>query len=155
MNASRLLLPLACMAALSTACAGGGTGGNAGGGGGGGNDNGGAVTSAVDTSGCKEAPPALVKAVSAKLTNVTLSHVYLVKQSDQLVYLSGRMEGPSQAGNDVATFALTSEDPASASVYAVGPNAGNYSDWEDATAGGTGSMDDTAAVASNLCARTK
>jgi hypothetical protein len=155
MNACRLLVPLACIAALSTACAGGGGGANAGGGGGGGGDgNAGSIPNTVDTSSCTEVPAELATAIAAKLTNITLSHVFLVKQSDSLFYVSGRMEGPAQAGNDVATFALTSEDPASASVYAVGPNASNYSSWEDG-ASVKASLDDTAAVSSNLCARTK
>jgi|tagenome__1003787_1003787.scaffolds.fasta_scaffold20989850_3 hypothetical protein len=153
MNVRRLLLPLACLAALSSACAGGGTGGNAagGGGGGGGGTNAGSLPTTVDTSGCTEAPEALSQAVSAKLKGITLSHVFVVKQDDGTFYLSGRMEGPSQAGNDVATFELTSDDPTSASVSAVGPNATNYSEWP----AGTGSTDDPAAKASNLCARTK
>ena len=154
MKARHLLASLMCIAVAGTGCAGGGTGGTAAANGGnGGGGNAGDLRSEVDTSACKELPADLVTAVSAKLTNITLSHVFLVKQSDKLFYVSGRMEGTGQAGNDIATFALTSENPASARIYAVGPNASNYSDFEDAPAD-VATLTDTAAVTSNSCAKT-
>jgi hypothetical protein len=152
MKARHLLVSLMCIAVAGTGCAGGGTGDTAAANGGNGG-NAGDLRSEVDTSACKELPADLVNAVSAKLTNITLSHVFLVKQSDKLFYVSGRMEGTGQAGNDIATFALTSENPASARIYAVGPNASNYSDFEDAPAD-VATLTDTAAVTSNSCAKT-
>ena len=152
MKARHLLASLMCIAVAGTGCAGGGTGDTAAANGGNGG-NAGDLRSEVDTSACKELPADLVNAVSAKLTNITLSHVFLVKQSDKLFYVSGRMEGTGQAGNDIATFALTSENPASARIYAVGPNASNYSDFEDAPAD-VATLTDTAAVTSNSCAKT-
>ncbi len=154
MKARHLLASLMCIAVAGTGCAGGGTGGTAAANGGnGGGGNAGNLRSEVDTSACKELPADLVTAVSAKLTNITLSHVFRVKQSDKLFYVSGRMEGTGQAGNDIATFALTSESPASAQIYAVGPNASNYSDFEDAPAD-VAALTDSAAVTSNSCAKT-
>jgi hypothetical protein len=144
-----------CLFALAAGCGGGGSGAPEQGGNGDGNGNAGDLSSTFDTSQCQEVPAALAAALSGKLRNITLSHVYLVRQSGDLFYVSGRMEGSSQAGSDIATFALTSDDPTSAQIYAVGPNASNYSDFEDAGDGTPGSADDPAAVASTTCARTQ
>jgi hypothetical protein len=149
------LSPMLCLLALAAGCGGGGGGAPAQDGNGGANGNAGDLSSTFDTSQCQEVPAALAAALSEKLTNITLSHVYLVKQSDDLFYVSGRMEGSSQAGSDIATFALTSDDPTSAQIYAVGPNASNHSDFEGAGDGNPGSGDDPAAVASTTCARTQ
>jgi hypothetical protein len=155
MSARHLLLPLLCMAVAVSGCAGGGSGAPAGQGGNGGGNTGNVAASTIDTSSCTEVPAALVTALSAKLPGITLSHVFIVKQSDQLFYVSGRMEGPGQAGIDVATFALTSEDPATATISAVGPNAANHSDFPDAGGDVPGSLTDPGAVTSNVCAKTK
>jgi hypothetical protein len=151
MNARR---PLICATLLLLAASGcGGGASNAGGGGGGSAGIGGGIVS-YDRSKCSDAPAALATAVSAKLRNVTLSHPVIVQANDKLVYLSARMEGPSQAGNAIATFALTSTDPATAKIYAVGPNASNYSSWQQAPSDLAASLSDVSAATANLCAKT-
>ena len=149
MNAPRLVVSATVLLLAAPGCGGGAS--NAGGGGGGG--GGGGIPS-YDTSKCSDAPAALASAVSAKLKNVTLSHPVIVQGSDNLVYLSGRMEGPSQAGNAIATFALTSTDPATAKIYAIGPNATNYSSWEPPPSDLAASLSDVAAATANACAKT-
>ena len=149
MNARPILACLALVLVAAPSCG----GGTVGGGGGSQPSVGGGIVS-YDTSKCSDAPADLTSAVSAKLKNVTLSHAVIVQASDNLVYLSGRMEGPSQAGNSIATFALTSTDPSTAKIYAVGPNAGNYSSWEPAPSDLNASLSDVSAATANLCAKT-
>ena len=142
--ATLLLLP-------ATACGGSVSGG--GGGGTGANPNSLLYTQPTAGGDCQAADEALVEAVTAGLGARTLEHAYVAQQGDVWI-VAGTLVGAGLAGSDVGTFAVTSLDPATAEVYAVGGNANSFSEWEDASAAGVdASLDDDAAKAVASCAK--
>ena len=112
------------------------------------------LTRALDTADCKAAPPQLIAAIEARMGSFTLTHPFMVGDGDYQI-VAGRLEGPGRSGTDIATFAVKgAEDPTTATIYALGPNAAQSSDWEDAGADVDlpVSLDDAGAVAATGCA---
>jgi hypothetical protein len=120
---------------ITAACGGGGASGGNGGGGNGAQptSSGVLITTVVDSAQCKAAPPDLVDAIQAKMGSFTLTHAFEAADGDFAI-VAGRLGGPGRSGTDIATFAVQgADDPATATVYALGPNAAQSSEWQEAS----------------------